>query len=76
VSLSIGAHWGTWGSLFTGNFKRYLEGFGKGASLSVGALLGEPGEVGGGSFFGDLEGYGEEGSGDRHHFLRGPHWEI
>jgi len=50
---------GNLGSLLTGNFKRYLEGSGKGASFSVGALSG-------GLLSGDLEGYGEDGSGDRH----------
>ena len=45
MSLSIGARWGTGGgSPFPGNFERYLEGSGKGASLSIGALLWEPGE--------------------------------
>ena len=42
LSLSVGAHWGTWGggSPFPKNFKRYMEGSGKGASLSVGAVTG------------------------------------
>ena len=44
MSLSVGARWGTaGGGPFPGNFKRYLEGSGKGESLSVGALLREPG---------------------------------
>jgi hypothetical protein len=47
------------GSLLTGNFKRYLEGSGKGASFFVGAVLE-------GLLSGDLEGYGEDGSGDEH----------
>ena len=59
MSLSIEAHWGTWESLFIGNFKRQLEDSGGGASLSLWQLLGEP--SGGGSFSRTPEGYGEEG---------------
>ena len=54
---------GKLGSPLTGNFKRYLEGSGKGTSLFAGALLG-------GLLSGDPEGYGEEGSGDRHYPIR------
>ena len=42
-----------------GNFNRWLEGSGKGASFFAGALLG-------GIFSEDPEGYGEEDSGDGH----------
>ena len=42
MCLAVGALWGTWGSPFTRNFKRWLEGPGGEASLSVGVLLGGP----------------------------------
>jgi len=47
-----------------------MEGSRKGASLFAGALLGR------GLLSGDPEGHGEEGSGDGHHSLWGPHWGI
>jgi len=47
-------------SPLTGDFKRQLVGYGKGASISVGALLR-------GLLSGDPDGYGEEGSGDGYH---------
>ena len=63
VSLHRGPM-GNLGCLLTGNFKRYLEGCGKGAPVFAGALLG-------GLLSGDPEGYGKEGSGDGHHPVRG-----
>jgi len=74
VSVSVVARWEPGGSLFTGNFKRYLEGSGKGASVPAGDLLGET--WGWGSFSGGPKEYGDEGSGDGHHSPWGPHWGI
>ena len=50
---------GNQGSLLNGNFMRYLEGSGKGASVCRSSVRG--------LLSGDPEGYGEGGSGDAHH---------
>ena len=53
---------GNQGSLLNGNFMRYLEGSGKGASVCRSSVRG--------LLSGFPEGYGEEGSGEAHHPIR------
>ena len=60
---------GNLGSLLTGNFKRQLEGSGKGASLFAGALLGE-------FLSGVPEGYGEGAQGMDIIIRGGPRWGM
>jgi hypothetical protein len=67
VSLHSGLL-GNPGTPLTGNFKRYLEGSGKGASLFAGAVRG--------LLSGDMERHGKEGSVDGHHSPWGPCWGI